>query len=76
MNIPDEMLMAAITKTVEAGLLPRRSFREELAEARQLMRDILGAALKCSAPVQPATPSLYRRTTRSTKAMQETSPDC
>ncbi|HJV80435.1 hypothetical protein [Noviherbaspirillum sp.] len=45
MNITDDMLTAAITKAVEAGLLPRRSLREDIAEARLLMRDILKAAL-------------------------------
>ncbi|WP_136419202.1 hypothetical protein [Herbaspirillum sp. ST 5-3] len=59
MNITDEMLTAAITKAVEAGLLPRRSLREDITEARLLMRDILKAAL---APM------------RQTKPIVETSP--
>ncbi|HJV50791.1 MAG TPA: hypothetical protein VJ652_05015 [Noviherbaspirillum sp.] len=59
MNITDEMLTAAITKAVEAGLLPRRSLREDITEARLLMRDILKAAL---APM------------RQTKPVVETSP--
>ncbi|HJV87698.1 MAG TPA: hypothetical protein VJ698_19670 [Noviherbaspirillum sp.] len=45
MKITDEMLTAAVTKAVEAGLLPRRSLKDDIAEARMLMHEILSAAL-------------------------------
>ncbi len=62
MKITDEMLMAAVVKAVEAGLLSRRSLREELAEARQLMREILTAALVSSPLTTSASRRAYRRT--------------
>ncbi|MDQ9170726.1 hypothetical protein Q8A64_09930 [Oxalobacteraceae bacterium R-40] len=45
MNITDEMLKAAIAKSVEAGLLPRRALREEFDDAQEVMRSILQSAL-------------------------------
>lgn len=44
MEITNEMLKVAITKSVEAGLLPRRALKEEFEEAQKLMRMILQSA--------------------------------
>jgi hypothetical protein len=53
LNITDEMLKAAITKSVEAGLLPRRALREEFNDAQEVMRSILECAL--DTPHSPET---------------------
>ena len=41
MDITDEMLKVAITKSVEAGLLPRRALKEDFHDAKEIMRTIL-----------------------------------
>lgn len=45
MDITDAMLLAAVRKAVEAGLLPRRACRENAQENRELMRLVVQAAL-------------------------------
>lgn len=45
MDITDAMLLAAVRKAVEAGLLPRRACRENTQENRELMRLVVQAAL-------------------------------
>jgi hypothetical protein len=45
LNITDDMLRAAVTKSVEAGLLPRRALREEFDDAQEVMRSILQCVL-------------------------------
>jgi hypothetical protein len=46
MNITKDMLQAATRKAVEAGLLPRRVYVEDIATNAEIMRDILEAALE------------------------------
>lgn len=45
MNITNEMLQAAMKKAVEAGLLPRNAYRENMQANQELIRFILEAAL-------------------------------
>ncbi len=52
MNVTDDMLQAAIRKAIEAGLLPRRSCREEADVNRELIRLVVMAALR---PLSPAS---------------------
>lgn len=64
MNITNEMLQAAMKKAVEAGLLPRNAYRENMSDNQELIRFILKAALDASpARKQPAgqeRPLAYR----------------
>ena len=46
MNITEDMLQAATRKAVEAGLLPRRMYVEDIATNAEIMHDILEAALE------------------------------
>lgn len=46
MDITKDMLQAATRKAVEAGLLPRRVYAEDIATNAEIMRDILEAALE------------------------------
>lgn len=41
MDITDDILKVAITKSVEAGLLPRRALKEDFQDAKDMMRAIL-----------------------------------
>lgn len=45
MNLTEEMLDAAIKKAIEAGLLPRHAYRQDMAMNRELIQTILQAAL-------------------------------
>lgn len=45
MHITDEMLKIAVTKSVEAGLLPLRALKEDFHDAREIMRMVLQSAL-------------------------------
>ncbi|HEV2610151.1 MAG TPA: hypothetical protein VGU61_07775 [Noviherbaspirillum sp.] len=49
MDITKDMLQAATRKAVEAGLLPRRVYVEDIATNAEIMRDILEAALESAA---------------------------
>ncbi len=60
MKITDEMLTAAVTKAVEAGMLPRRSLKDDATEARLLMREILNAALDNALPAKTDAKPLSR----------------
>lgn len=46
MNITKDMVQAATMKAVEAGLLPRRAYVEDIATNAEIMHDILQAALE------------------------------
>lgn len=48
MIITNEMLQAAMKKAVEAGLLPRNAYRENMQGNQELIRFILKAALDAS----------------------------
>ncbi|GAB3549397.1 hypothetical protein GCM10027343_31070 [Noviherbaspirillum agri] len=48
MKITNEMLQAAMKKAVEAGLLPRNAYRENMTDNQELIRFILKAALDVS----------------------------
>jgi hypothetical protein len=41
MDITDDILKVAITKSVEAGLLPRRALKEDFQDAKEMMKTIL-----------------------------------
>lgn len=45
MNITNEMLQAAMRKAIEAGLLPRNAYRDNLPAHQELIRFVLKAAL-------------------------------
>lgn len=45
MNLTEDMLDAAMKKAIEAGLLPRQAYRQDMAMNRELIRAILQAAL-------------------------------
>ena len=49
MDITKDMLQAATRKAVEAGLLPRRVYAEDIATNAEIMHDILEAALESAA---------------------------
>lgn len=53
MSITDEMLKAAIIKSVEAGLLPRRALKEDFPHAQEIMHAILSSALQSAASKTP-----------------------
>jgi hypothetical protein len=63
-KITNEMLQAAMKKAVEAGLLPRNAYRENMTDNQELIRFILKAALDASpAPRQASAqehPLSYR----------------
>ncbi|KIF80431.1 hypothetical protein TSA66_05730 [Noviherbaspirillum autotrophicum] len=46
MKITCEMLQAGTRKAVEHGVLPRRSYMEDLATNAEIMQEILTAALE------------------------------
>jgi hypothetical protein len=52
MNITEEMLKVAVTKSVEAGLLPRRALKEDFHDAQEMMRAILQSALDSPGPTE------------------------
>jgi hypothetical protein len=56
MNITDEMLMAAITKTVEAGLLPRRSSGK--SSPKRVSSCATSSALRSNVPLRCSRPPL------------------
>lgn len=55
--VTEEMLDAAMSKAVEAGLLPRNARREERQEYQELVRFVLQAALDAA----PSSPRLNRQ---------------
>lgn len=67
MHITDEMLKIAVTKSVEAGLLPRRALKEDFLDAQEIMRMILQSAL---------SELSYANTTQSTKKSSGASTAC
>lgn len=58
MRVTDEMVHAALKKSVEAGLVPRHPTPCEATRNKEVIREILQAALE---PVQPPTPSIAER---------------
>lgn len=54
MNITNEMLQAAMKKAVEAGLLPRNAYRENMSANQEVIRFILKAALEAAPAKKPA----------------------
>ena len=58
--VTEEMLDAAMTKAVEAGLLPRHARREDASGYKDLIRFVLQAALEAA----PATSALRERSAR------------
>jgi len=58
-KITNEMLQAAMRKAVEAGLLPRNAYRENMTDNEELIRFILKAALDASPARRPISAQEY-----------------